>query len=189
MEDSIVDLVEHFNQFNQFDWIVVGVVFISAGYGLMRGFAREATSFLGWVGAFFLANVLVLPVSETMTNLIGDPSFRYIAAWSLVFISVVFLFGSVGRWLSKQMRQPGLNFGNRLLGAGFGVARGVVIAAILVLMLKGLLPESEDSMLKGSELVEHIELVAEWLADNFEDIISGDATPLVDETITSDNIL
>jgi hypothetical protein len=32
-------------------------------------------------------------------------------------------------------------------------------------------------------------LVAEWLADNFEDIISGDATPLVDETITSDNIL
>ena len=46
MEDSIMDLVEHFNQF---DWIIVGVVFISAAYGLMRGFAREATSFLGWV--------------------------------------------------------------------------------------------------------------------------------------------
>ena len=61
MEDSIMDLVEHFNQF---DWIIVGVVFISAAYGLMRGFAREATSFLGWVGAFFLANVLALPVSE-----------------------------------------------------------------------------------------------------------------------------
>ena len=78
-----------------------------------------------------------------MTDLIDDRSFRYLAAWSLVFISVVFLFGSIGRWLSNQMRQPGLNFGNRLLGAGFGVARGVVIAAILLLMLKGLLPESE----------------------------------------------
>jgi len=101
----------------------------------------------------------------------------------------VFLFGSIGRWLSNQMRQPGLNFGNRLLGAGFGVARGVVIAAILLLMLKGLLPESEDSMLDESELVEHIEVVAEWLADNFDDIINGDAAPLVDETITSGNML
>ena len=180
-----MDLVEHFNQF---DWIVVGVACISAGYGLMRGFAREATSFLGWVGAFVLANILALPVSETMTDLIDDRSFRYLAAWSLVFISVVFLFGSIGRWLSNQMRQPGLNFGNRLLGAAFGVARGVVIAAILLLMLKGLLPESEHSMLDESELVEHIEVVAEWLADNFDDIINGDAPPLVDETITSGNM-
>ena len=99
------------------------------------------------------------------------------------------MFGSIGRWLSNQMRQPGLNFGNRLLGAGFGVARGVVIAAILLLMLKGLLPESEDSMLDESELVEQIEVVAEWLADNFDDIINGDAAPLVDETITSGNML
>jgi len=186
MEDSIMDLVEHFNQF---DWIIVGVVFISTAYGLMRGFAREATSFLGRVGAFFLANVLALPVSETMSELIDDRSFRYLAAWSLVFLSVVFLFGSIGRWLSNQMRQPGLNFGNRLLGAAFGVARGVVVAAILVLMLKGLLPASEDSMLDESTLVERIEVVSEWLADNFEDIINGDAAPLVDETINSGKML
>ena len=186
MEDSIMDVVEHFNQF---DWIVVGVICISSGHGLMRGFAREATSFLGWVGAFYLANVLALPVSETMTDLLDDRSIRYLAAWSLVFISVVFFFGSIGRWLSNQMRQPGLNFGNRLLGAGFGVARGVIIAAIIVLMLKGLLPESEESVINESELVQHIEVVAEWLADNFEDIVNGDAAPLVDETITSGNML
>lgn len=186
MEDSIMDLVE---RFNQFDWIVVGVVMISACYGMIRGFAREATSFLGWVGAFFLANILALPVSETMAGLIDDRSFRYLAAWTLVFISVVFLFGSVGRWLSNQMRQPGLNFGNRFLGAGFGVARGAVIAAILLLMLKGLLPKSEDSMLDESQLAENIEVISEWLADNFEDIVNGDAPPIVEETITSGNML
>jgi membrane protein required for colicin V production len=186
MEDSIMDLVEHFNQF---DWIVVGVVCISAGYGLIRGFAREATSFLGWVGAFFLANILALPVADTMADLIDDRSFRYLAAWSLVFVAVVFLFGSVGRVLSNQMRQPGLNFGNRFLGAAFGLARGAVISAILLLMLKGLLPRSEDSMLDESQLVEHIEVISEWLADNFEDILDGDAAPLVEETITSGNML
>jgi membrane protein required for colicin V production len=186
MEESIMDLVEHFNQF---DWIVVGLVSISAGYGLMRGFAREVTSFLGWVGAFFLANILALPVSGTMVELIDDRSFRYLAAWIVVFISVVFLFGSIGRTLSNQMRQPGLDFGNRLLGAGFGVARGVVIAAILVLLLKALLPQSESSLLEESELVEHIEVVAEWLADSFEDVVNGDVAPLVDEDITSGKML
>ena len=44
-------------------------------------------------------------------------------------------------------------------------------------------------MLVESQLVEHIEVGAEWLADNFDDIINGDAAPLVDETITSGNIL
>ena len=186
MEDSIMDLVEHFNQF---DWIVIGVICISAGHGLMRGLAREATSFVGWVGAFFFANILALSVSETMTDLIDDGPIRYLVAWSLVFISVVFFFGSIGRWVSNQIRPPGLNFGNRLLGAGFGVARGVIIAAILVLMLKGLLPKSEDYVIDESELVEYIEVVAEWLADNFEGIVKGDAVPLVDETITSSDRL
>ena len=132
MEDSIVDLLE---QFNQFDWVVTGLVLVSGAFGLIRGFAREATSVLGWVGAFVLANVLALPISETMIGLIDDRSIRYLVSWALVFIAVVFLFGSIGRVLSKQLRQPGLNFGNRLLGAGFGMARGVVIAAILALML------------------------------------------------------
>ena len=186
MEDSIMDLVEHFNQF---DWTVVGVICISAGFGFTRGFTREATSFLGWVGAFFLSNILAFPVSETMTDLIDDRSIRYLAAWSSVFISVVFLFRSIGRLLSSEMRQPGLDFGNRLMGAGFGVARGVIIAAILVLMLKGLLPKSEDSMLDESELLEYIEVVAKWLADNFEDIVNGDAVPLVDETVANDDML
>ena len=122
-----------------------------------------------------------------MTNLIDDRRFVIWLRghWCLYLLS---FFGSIGRWVSNQIRQPGLNFGNRLLGAGFGVARGVIIAAILVLMLKAA-PKSEESVIDDSELVEHIEVVAEWLADNFEDIVNGDAAPLVDETITSSNML
>jgi len=79
MEDSIVDLLE---QFNQFDWVVTGLVLVSGAFGLIRGFAREATSVLGWVGAFVLANVLALPISETMVGLIDDSSIRYLVAWA-----------------------------------------------------------------------------------------------------------
>ena len=186
MDSVVAELVQ---DFNQYDWVVVGLIAVSAFYGLVRGFAREVTSFLGWVGAFFLANVLALPISETLIDLIDDRSIRYLVAWGLIFISVVFFFGSVGRWLSSQLRQPGLNFGNRLLGAGFGTARGVIIAAAFTLMLRGVIPSSEASLLEESELIDDISLVAEWLADNFDDVINSEVPSVVDETLTQSTML
>lgn len=182
-------LIEFFEDFNQFDWIVLGVVIISALYGMSRGFAREVTSFLGWIGAFLLANILAIPVSETMSELITDRSIRYITAWSSVFIAVLFFFSSAGRWLSQQLRQPGLNFGNRLLGAGFGTARGVIIAAALTLLFKALVPDSEATLIDDSILIDDIEVVADWLADNFDDVLNGDVSDVVDETIKESSML
>jgi membrane protein required for colicin V production len=181
--------VEFLQDFNQFDWIVLGVVTVSALYGLSRGFAREVTSFLGWTGAFLLANVLALPVSETMSDIISDRSIRYVTAWGGVFVAVLFLFGRVGRWLSNQLRQPGLNFGNRLLGACFGAARGVIIAAALTLLVRGLIPDSEATLLNESFVIDDLEIVSEWLADNFDDVLNGDVPDVVDETIKESSML
>jgi hypothetical protein len=56
-------------------------------------------------------------------------------------------------------------------------------------MLRGLLPESERTMLKESELIDPINVVAAWLADNFEDVINGDTPPLVDDALNSGKML
>ena len=98
-------------------------------------------------------------------------------------------FGSVGRWLSNQLRQPGLNCGNRLLGACFGAARGVIIAAALTLLFKGMIPDSEATLLKESVVIDDLEIVAEWLADNFDDVLNGDVPNVVDETIKESSML
>ena len=182
-------LLEVFEDLNQFDWIVLGVVVISGLYGMSRGFAREVTSFLGWIGAFVLANILALPVSETMSEVINDRSIRYISAWGGVFVAVLFFFGSVGRWLSGQLRQPGLNFGNRLLGTGFGMARGVIIAASLTLLFRALIPDSEARLLDGSIFIADIDVVADWLADNFDNVLKGDVSNMVDDTIKESSVL
>ena len=106
-----------------------------------------------------------------------------------MFVAVLFFCGSVGRWLSSQLRQPGLNFGNRLLGAGFGTARGVIIAAAVTLLLRALIPDSEASLLEGSIFIDDIEVVAEWLADNFDDVLNGDVSNVVDDTIKQSSML
>ena len=179
MEDQFTDAI---SRLNELDWVVLGIMAISSGYGLWRGFAREVTSFLGWIGAFFLANTLAPPVSETMSQLIDARTTRYLLAWGLIFIAVVFFFGSVGRWLSNQMRQPGFNFGNRLLGAAFGAGRGIVIASALTIVLRVMLPDSENDLLRDAEFREPLDTIAEWLADNFDEVLEADAESVMEST-------
>ena len=104
-------------------------------------------------------------------------------------MAVLFFFSSVGRWLSNQLRQPGLNFGNRFLGAGFGAARGVIIAAALTLLFRAFIPDSEATMLEDSLFINDIDVVAEWLADIFDDVLNGDVSNVVDETIEQSSML
>ena len=95
----------------------------------------------------------------------------------------------MGRWLSNQLRQPGLNFGNRLLGAGFGAARGIIIAAALTLLFRAFIPDSEATLLEDSVFIDDIDVVAEWLADNFDDVLNGDVSNVVDDTIEQSSML
>ena len=124
----MADLFDQFGSaignFNLFDWFIVLVWLISSGYGIARGFAREALSIIGWVSAFLLANVVADSVSDLARNLIDEPTTRYLLGWMLTFIAVLMMFGVIAAFLSKQMRQPGFNVGNRLLGGIFGLASG-----------------------------------------------------------------
>ena len=61
-------------RFNLFDWFIVLVWLVSSGYGIARGFAREALSIIGWVSAFLLANVAAGSVSDLARNLIDEPT-------------------------------------------------------------------------------------------------------------------
>ena len=84
MLDEIESVVAAMGDFNLYDWFIVIVWAISLGYGLVRGFTREALSILGWFSAFLAANVLVEAVANLMSGLIDDPTTRFLLAWILI---------------------------------------------------------------------------------------------------------
>ena len=73
---------------------------------------------------FLLANVLADPIGDLGKQIIDEPTTRYLVSWGITFIAVLLVFGVIAAFLSKQMRQPGFNVGNRLLGGIFGFFRG-----------------------------------------------------------------
>jgi membrane protein required for colicin V production len=189
----VADLLAHLGsaigRFNLFDWFVVLVWMASSGYGIARGFAREALSIAGWVSAFLLANVVADSVSDLARDLIDEPTTRYLLGWVLTFIAVMLMFGVLSAFLSKQVRQPGFNIGNRLLGGVFGLLRGVIIVAAISILLRSALPDSDEDLLDTAVLMEPVEWVAEGIGANFDRVLESEPTEAVKDTIDSSEML
>ena len=189
MEDLLDQIASGAADFNLFDWLILLIWVVSSGYGVVRGFAREALSILGWVSAFLLANLLADPVAHLGRNLIDEPTTRYLLGWALTFIAVLLMFGVIAAFLSKQMRQPGFNVGNRLLGGIFGLLRGMIIVAALSILLRAVLPDGDEDLLDSAVLMEPAEWVAEWIGGNFERVMESEPTEAVKDTINSSDML
>ena len=116
------------------DYAVIGVLTVSLVLGAWRGLVREVLSILGWVIAFLAANLLAGPLGPAMPQAIPSPELRVAAAYVAVFVASLIVTSLVGLLLSKIVKAVGLGGVDRVLGAVFGTARGVliVLAATLI---------------------------------------------------------
>jgi|SaaInl59LU_5_DNA_1037362.scaffolds.fasta_scaffold17861_2 membrane protein required for colicin V production len=189
MDEPINTLTGTLEHFNGLDWVIVAAVSVSLLVGIMRGFAREALSLLGWISAFVGANVLAKPLAESLITISDSPTLRYLVGWGLVFIGVLAIFSVVGSLLAKQLRQPGFNLGNRLLGGVFGLFRGLVIMMVVTLMLKGMLPDTEEDWLNDAKLMPMLDEMADWFSENFDDLLEAKPVETIGESLESQEML
>jgi membrane protein required for colicin V production len=109
------------------DWICVAVLLVSLLVGAWRGLVVEVMSLVSWVAAFILAQWFA-PQAAALLPMGGasEPA-RYAAGFVLVFVATLFAGALIGFVVSKLLSAVGLGAINRLLGALFGVLRGVVL--------------------------------------------------------------
>jgi membrane protein required for colicin V production len=116
------------------DYALLGVFAVSVVVGAWRGLVREVVSILGWVIAFLAANLLAGPLGPHLPQAIPGAELRVAAAYVAVFVAALILTALAGLLLSTVVRAVGLAGIDRLLGAAFGAARGLLIllaAAVL----------------------------------------------------------
>jgi membrane protein required for colicin V production len=123
------------------DWIIVLIVVFSVVQAISSGFVREFFAFAGVIVAYLTAVWEYPAVAVFYARFMKTPWPAQIAAFLTVFVVVVVLAGILGHALSRFVRGVGLSFLDRLLGAGFGFFRGVVVSAILVMALAALAPQ------------------------------------------------
>lgn len=149
---------------NWADYFILGLIGLSMLLSLWRGFIKEALSLATWVVAFVVAWSFSGLFAERLTPWIELPSARAVAAFAGLFLIVLILGALVNFLIGQLVSKTGLSGTDRILGTVFGVARGVVIVAVLVL-LAGVTPLPRDPWWQASQLMPHFERVALWLAD------------------------
>lgn len=122
-----------------FDYFVLAVMAVSLLVGVARGVVSEILALLAWVAAFVAARMWAAPAGSLLLAEVSDPLWRTLAGFVAVFVAVLILFALL-RWaMSLLLKAAGLRPLDRVLGALFGVARGVLVLLVLVL-LAGLTP-------------------------------------------------
>lgn len=113
------------------DGMALGVVVVSALFGLLRGMIREVLSLLAWVlglyaawrfGPHGLAPALPPVVPQWLRIPLAD---------LLIFLGFVIAGTLLALLVRKIFYGVGLGGPDRLLGAVFGVLRGVLLIAVL----------------------------------------------------------
>lgn len=122
------------------DWILLGVLVFSMLLGAWRGLVYEVLSVLGWVVSFFVAQWFAPDLAARLPLQSAADPVRYAAAFVLIFIASVFAAGLLAFVVKKLVAAVGLAPVDRVLGAAFGVLRGVILllAATVVIDMTAL---------------------------------------------------
>ncbi|CAG0960505.1 Colicin V production protein [Gammaproteobacteria bacterium] len=127
-----------------FDYAVLAVVGLSILLSMMRGFVREILALAGWVAAFFVAKTYTLQLVPLLPQAIPTETLKLLAAFVILFRATLLVTSLLAIALSEVFKKVGLGWLDRWLGAVFGLARGVIIVGVLVL-LAGLTSVPQDA--------------------------------------------
>lgn len=149
---------------NWVDFLIIGIIMLSAVISIVRGFIREVLSLLSWILAFWVALVFHAHLASLLVPYVDTPSIRLFAGFFILFVITLILGALVNHLISQLVDKTGLTGTDRALGIVFGLLRGVAVVTLLV-TVAGLTPMPADSWWQNALLIEHFERMAMWLVE------------------------
>ena len=145
-----------------FDFLIIGIIALSALISLIRGFVKESISLISWIIAGVLAFRYFSPMSELLEPYVSAPTVRSITAFAILFVSTLLVGAIINFIMSQLVSKTGLSGTDKALGVVFGGARGVLIVTLIVL-LASLTPMPEAQWWQDSAMVGFFQQLAEWV--------------------------
>jgi membrane protein required for colicin V production len=141
---------------NGLDYVILIVIALSALIGLLRGFVRETVSLLAWIAAFWLGMSYSGRVAAHLGGVIASPSLRLAAAFIAIFLAVLIAGFVINYLLASLLKKAGVRTSDRVLGVVFGVARGLLVVSLAVVLVE-LTPLVKSPSWRGSVIVGYMQ--------------------------------
>ena len=117
------------------DIAMFAVVALSAIAGVVRGLTFEILSLLGWVAAWFAGLWFGPLISPHLSIGAAGSPLNGIAAFAIAFLIALVVCGFAARGISALVGKTPLKPLDRLLGAAFGVLRGVLVLLAIAIVV------------------------------------------------------
>jgi membrane protein required for colicin V production len=150
---------------NGLDWLILLILMCSALLAAAQGFFFEVISLAGAVIGYLTAAWGCRRLAPWFLDYVKSPPFADLAGFLTIFLSVVILAGVIARLARWVIREAGLRWIDRALGAAFGFLRGMLIVTAGLLAITAFAPDSTE--LSGSQLAPYFQVAgsgASWLA-------------------------
>lgn len=149
------------------DYALIAVVALSALISLFRGFVKEALSLLVWVLSFLVATQYAETVAAFLEAQINNDEIRYALAFATVFLATLIICAIITRLIVKLIRLSPLSGVDRVIGVFFGLMRGVVLVAVVVL-LGNMTPLAADPVWSDSIIIAELQQFTDWFVENMQ---------------------
>ena len=156
--------------------IIIAIILLLFGFkGFRKGLVIEVVTLLafgvGIYGAMHFSDFTAEHLQDFMEI---NPKYLNTIAFVLTFILLVIGVNLLGRWVTSLVKAMNLNFWNKLGGAIFGLAKGLLLCSTILLIFNnfqwtGLIKEE---VRKESLLYPYVEKTVPYLYKGF-DLVKG----------------
>jgi membrane protein required for colicin V production len=153
---------------NYLDITIIIILGASAIYSIIKGFIRDAFSLLAVILGIVAALLFYPTGAKMLDGLITSPQIANIVSFAVIFLAVSIIVSIVGMLISKMIKTADLSFYDRVAGGVFGLIKGYILVAVLVIILTTLFPTSVESSRIAPYIVRSINVVTDILPENYQ---------------------
>ena len=147
---------------NWLDILIIVVLAFSTIQSLRKGFSREIVGLAASLAALVLAMWFYGMAGSFIAPYVGSARTANLLGFVMVIIAVLLLGSLIGWIVSRFLRTIGLSFFDRLLGAVFGFARGLLITIAVLTAVMAFGPRADNN--PTPEAVVHSR-IAPWVLE------------------------
>ncbi len=137
---------------NWLDIVLIAVLLVSMAMSARKGFSREIIGLAAALFALVLGMWFYGLAGSFVAPYVSSPRVANLLGFLLVVFGVLTCGGLLGWIVNRFLRTVGLSFFDRLLGAVFGLARGLLVAIALLTAFMAFGPSVDSGMVSSSML-------------------------------------
>ncbi|MEO0500539.1 MAG: CvpA family protein [Pseudomonadota bacterium] len=171
-----------------FDILFFAAIGLFGILGFARGFVSEVLALFAWVAAIVAVNLFFDEGREMALDFVSDETTAAVLSVLALFVGTFFIGRLLARALGGRVRNSVIGPIDRILGLGFGAAKGLLLAALAWMLLTltfDIVPGERPAWLADARAGPLLSVLAhevsDFVADRREDRAIREAAGYTDE--------